>query len=579
MRSCFGILLTLVQLSLFGQDGQNLLIIDAKIIDGKSQEPLPYATVYNISKGIGIVSNANGSFRLRKNAINDTIIISYIGYEKQTIIVSRSIVNEVIRLNPKTELLQGVNVYADDPYLYKLMARAKKTQVKKKREAKTYYALKSIVNNEQVELVEAYYNGSYYGYDTQRLRIKQGRIGLIPFKNRYFVSSESSRVMYLHNMFQENEYFPQSPFELSRKKLEKHFNLFLISKYLTEDSLKILVVGFETKYNPAKFFSGQVWIDSVSAKIIKVNLRQDSTGVHPFLPFGHLRLNKVSLSITKNFHALNDEMFVNSVNFNYGLRYLTENDSVISMTTEAVIFVYDYNNLFMLPQFEFSSGRYEDYRKMNVAPYNNFFWNNINEFRMSDMADENDFYFKNSSSITNETGDFQNAFTKSNKSNLFENPYVLWNKKRIRFSTRFSSGIPTYNNSVSVERYRLKAQIYMDVNDYEDSVNVITKTFFDPYESYYHFKMTDEAAAFINMYFDLVEICRRELEREIKGLKDVNRIAFLYRHKLIELEGICTNFFEEVQRGTNPRGMMRWNRHIYDKIGITNLGIFDLHYD
>ena len=40
-----------------------------------------------------------------------------------------------------------------------------------------------MINNEQVELVECYYNGEFSGYDTKMLHLKNGRIALNEFNN------------------------------------------------------------------------------------------------------------------------------------------------------------------------------------------------------------------------------------------------------------------------------------------------------------------------------------------------------------------------------------------------------------
>ncbi len=63
--------------------GQNQVVLNGKVIDKKTQELLPYATIVHAKKSIGTVSNMNGSFTLSlyNVAATDSIIVSFVGYK------------------------------------------------------------------------------------------------------------------------------------------------------------------------------------------------------------------------------------------------------------------------------------------------------------------------------------------------------------------------------------------------------------------------------------------------------------------------------------------------------------------
>jgi hypothetical protein len=65
------------------------------IIDGESDEPLPYATVGLKNEGKGTVSNSNGEFGLKiaPANLNDTLVLSYLGYYGRQIPVAQALGN------------------------------------------------------------------------------------------------------------------------------------------------------------------------------------------------------------------------------------------------------------------------------------------------------------------------------------------------------------------------------------------------------------------------------------------------------------------------------------------------------
>ncbi|WP_373783070.1 carboxypeptidase-like regulatory domain-containing protein, partial [Bacteroides heparinolyticus] len=85
---------------------QQTLSIDAKIIDGETKQPLPYASIY-ITDSHGTISNQEGEFAI-KALPTDRLRISYIGYETQTIKASE--ISDVILLKPQAIRLNEVVV-------------------------------------------------------------------------------------------------------------------------------------------------------------------------------------------------------------------------------------------------------------------------------------------------------------------------------------------------------------------------------------------------------------------------------------------------------------------------------------
>jgi hypothetical protein len=69
--------------------------ITGKIIDNESSDPLPFATIALKNKGKGTVSNNNGDFgmKITPDLLNDTLSVSYLGYQGREIPVRKAFGN------------------------------------------------------------------------------------------------------------------------------------------------------------------------------------------------------------------------------------------------------------------------------------------------------------------------------------------------------------------------------------------------------------------------------------------------------------------------------------------------------
>lgn len=69
--------------------------ITGKIIDNETNEPLPFATIALKNKGKGTVSNNNGDFgmKITPDLLNDTLSVSYLGYQGREIPVRKAFDN------------------------------------------------------------------------------------------------------------------------------------------------------------------------------------------------------------------------------------------------------------------------------------------------------------------------------------------------------------------------------------------------------------------------------------------------------------------------------------------------------
>ena len=96
---------------------EKFYFLSGKLIDRKKEYPLPYATISVWNKPIGTISNDDGEFllKLHPKYIEDTLIISSMGYAPQFIPASHLLDEDIIFLNPVSIRIREVKVTAITP--------------------------------------------------------------------------------------------------------------------------------------------------------------------------------------------------------------------------------------------------------------------------------------------------------------------------------------------------------------------------------------------------------------------------------------------------------------------------------
>ena len=93
----------------FAQDQElrdsDSLVLTGVVWDAESFQPVPYANVY--TSKLGTFTDLNGEFRIRIT-VNDTLTISHISYQSQTVVISGNIENQFFWLKPLMNTLQNV---------------------------------------------------------------------------------------------------------------------------------------------------------------------------------------------------------------------------------------------------------------------------------------------------------------------------------------------------------------------------------------------------------------------------------------------------------------------------------------
>ena len=560
------------------QNPTKFFSIEAKISDISTNEVLPYATVFNKQQSNGTASNSEGYFVLPDNRIGDTVLISYLGYEDRILVLSEDL-PDTIQLNPYSTLLNEVVITAKSDYLYKLISQLKKKKKTKTKSSKTYFFLESKIFNETVEIIESYYNGEYANLGLNDLYIKKGRIGLKPHKNRYFRSTESSRLFSMHRAFESNKLFPENPLSLGDKALRRSYVLDLKNRY-EENESEVFVIEFTPKDNQAQLFNGTIWIDKTNGHLLKLVLRIKNSQIHPFVPIGFNTIEEVDMEITKSYEKINGEPFISSLDFNYDVQYTDTLGNEFIAHTIAFIKAFDFNKTFQLPYFDYTRHYHEDYRNITATPCDTFFWKHSNEFRFFARQGEIDQFI---SKHQLNKGILHPESKRDSALYQLQFPYISWESKRFKMRQASFEIIEKSKRSkpFEIDRYSLGTKIYLDINQINDSLTYQLYSILDPVESYYHFLISNQDLAFMNMYFDLTEIQKRRLDKKLKVDRNpsIESVKREYDQHIQELEEMQRQFIGETSRGKNMQKMIKWNQYIHENLGVDNLDYFKLEVE
>jgi len=547
--------------------------VDIQVVSKRTQEAIAYAHIMNKSLKKGTISDINGKAMLNYQNLADTVLLSYVGYKRYETTIEQLTKESTIRLEQHTEALDEVVVLSDDGLLYDLVKACRRNASTDRLNSKVYFELASYANNHQIEQLENYYNGHLIGADLQSLNLYMGRVGINAINNITFFSPETSETFYRHKTFKGNTLFPESPLSLSHQKLRKSYALSLSRSYVNEEGQSIYVIEFEPN-DKIYGFTGKVFINADQSTVLKINLKAKQSKVHPFVPMfkGDSLLN-VDLELNKTFQVIDNQSVLQSIDFMYDVHYLNRQQVDYVINTRAIMYAYDFKELFPAPMFEYPKNDLDDYRKISLTPFNDAFWSQHEEFRVHERGQEIDQFIQHAEWANDAL--FAPLEMMNLRSDVDVNPYRRWGRDRVEIVQPTKNRSENLSNpALKSELYNLSVKLYVDVTAVDDQLTFRSYTIFDPYESFYDLPVDSTTNAMINIYFDLYELQRRELEKELATCTTYKEAKDLYNKHLAKADATANEFLGQVDLGTNEKYMTYWNGHVLRNLGIDNLLFF-----
>ena len=549
-----------------------------KVLDADTKEPLAFCHVVILQQNTGLISNEQGVFQIAEQHVEDSLVFSYIGYQSITIPVSLLREKPEVLLQAESVLLDELVVYADDQYLFDAIHECrKKIRSQRERTTKAYFQVNTHSMAEPLELIQCYYNAELAGGRINALDLKNGRVGLLGYDNWYFVSLETSRAITFLDLLNPSQHYPGNPLTITKKQMRKRYELIRLPSFSGKGTLHI---AFKPKKEEQEWFAGEIWIDQESHDILRIELNADNASVHPFsLLRPYDILEEVDFRIAQTYRQEAGESTLQHVDFNYSFQFNSYADSIPqnrSIATRGVLYAYDLDKPFLLPHYRYDE-RFDDYRKISLLPYNPWFWSDPPKVAIT-TADQADLTLFNQKGVL--LNFRNNRFGR--KKEFFEVNHLPWSAEdRIIIKNNLKE--PGKNRSggrisgFASDKYHLDVQIFFDVNVIRDTIFCLSETIFDTFNTYYDLPEEDHSNCFINIYFDLCEIARREMQEEAgKTRQSVAALESLYEATLQNLEKDLNLYQKEVQLGTDREKLKKWNDLVKAELGIDNMALFNL---
>ncbi len=538
------------------------------VYDKSNSKPLAYCNVLVKGTSRGCITNEDGKFELLVDVNNDILKISYLSYKTIIIPASSLLSNSKVYMYSDVFHLKEVTIKSNNDYLYELVDNCrKKNSITPSIKSKAYFSIETETQKSPVEVIECYYNAEIENNSVKEITIKNGRIGLASLNNSYFLNLSTSYMLKSYDIFNISSLnLYSNPLQLNKKLLKKLYNLNLVSISGTDKNIYQII--FTPKKSKSELFKGEIWFEKNTFNIIKFILTEKNLSKYPLSPINPNHKND-SICLTLSYSFINDNSInrLDFINFNYSLIYNNEVSSKI-YNSNGVLYFYDKDNLFYPPKF-IENNSFNDYDKILAMPYNEVFWKNNDIIIMSDKKKEYIKFFSKNGMLLN-----YNDFNSKDKE-LLDIKNQKWSALNKLNLNQF---IKKINNSENIllynKAYNFSGYIFLDVNQFGDSLSYNTSTIIDIQKSYYSSQANNFTKDFINNYFDLIEIQRLKMVNEFnKSKKTTQEIESIYNINNIELNNIHNKYLKDVDRGFNEKEILKWNKHISDNLKMYNFQI------
>ncbi len=586
MKPVYILLLILFPTLFFGQSP-----IKSTVVDSKTKQSIAYCNIFNKSTQNGVISNADGDFSIKIRSLNDTISISFLGYETRDIPAKRILAWNSISLKQKQYELQEVEIHSSNDYLYDILTDCRNILRKSNQEqiSKAFFILNTSSQDQPLELLECYYNAHQKAGKLDHLYLKNGRFALLPLNYRVFLNFSTSQVFNKINFVEKNEFLPNIILQYRKRGMKKKFQI-----KLDYSDTEVFKISFIPKENKDNIFSGEIWIDKKSYFIKKVSLYAENLTKHPFLGRGNDSLTNISIKTEYTFTKNDTVIQIDHIVFNMQMNYYSLRGSVgplpnlkRSIKISSTLYFYDFDKPFILPYFKYDN-HYMDYRKISIIPYNKTFWENRKLLLTKEQKKQIKIMTHKGVFINYDQGNFGKTFMLKplNKTFLYKNGFweylshIFWSSNdRIIFNEdiiKNQKPEPYYNNRMPRDMYHFEVQIFLDINLIDSIFDCRSYTLFDLTKTFYRLEDNNYSNVFINIYFDICEIERQQMEKELLiNHESLSQIDSIYNKTISNIEEITSKYLKEVQHGNNVIMLMKWNDYVANELGINNLLLFN----
>ncbi|MCZ4410223.1 carboxypeptidase-like regulatory domain-containing protein [Cryomorphaceae bacterium 1068] len=559
--------------------GQETLI-EGRVIDGQSGDPLPFSTIAIIGTAAGSISNQDGQFRIEVGG-RDTLEVRCTGFSSKCFALAdiESSYFE-IRLFPAISQLAEFTVIEADERALKYIDQAKKQLLKSGyTRSKAFLELFTEKDSLPTELLEVYYNADLRDAGIEGLEYKSGRVAVAPVNNSFFMSLSMSQVIQSHNPLN-SAGFPESPFSLKRNEMNKLYDFKLIEFKSGEKT-----VYFDAKpANSESFFSGFFSIDE-KMNVTEIEFSIQNPNRTPFIPlFETDSLRPLTLDIKWLYSQQETGVAPYLIDFNYS--YVSAIPIGEGYTgpwlerriqSDGLIYFYDFNTPFFSPEFSYGTVL-NDYQKLLNTPFHEALWEVGRPFVESERFKRNQEFIAENGTLKNYRK--QDEYRKfGGLQSVVDHSNVFWSdtaRLRLNLIYHDPTAISGRTSTPRRQRFNLDVELYFDIIQVDSMISHFSQCIFDVYDSYYALESDSLTDLFLNLHFDLCEVERRKMEGSIASIDDISpkELLNLYELSSKRFNRATERYFRDTDSGSSLRALEKYNEELMPVTGVNNVELF-----
>jgi len=296
-------------------NAQEFYSVSGKVLDASSKRQLSYASIQLISTNISNVTNSEGNFILKVpvNLKSDTLLVSYLGYKTQKIVLKPGIDQRInIMLNPSEIDLKPITIRPQDPYELVMMAinRIDRNYHVDHMQVTAFYREMIKKGGTYVSINEAVLDINKSAYGSFRM----DQIGIYKARGNY----DSNRIDTLMVKFQGGPHsaleidVASDPFLGVEPIVIKEYYDFKMVAPVTIDNKYFYVIEFDQKpYLTDILFRGRLYIESESMAFARIEFNmnvEDNPRANSFFirkKPSNLKMDVVSAAYLVNYKEIN----------------------------------------------------------------------------------------------------------------------------------------------------------------------------------------------------------------------------------------------------------------------------------
>ncbi|NOR28075.1 MAG: hypothetical protein GQ540_06060 [Lutibacter sp.] len=569
-------------------------IIEGFIYDKETKTSLPYATIKIISNhNYYTITNEDGKFEIYDRFALDSLEVRFIGFKTKKVAVSYFKEHSKLYLAANTFRLNQVLVVAkkDKNYTYNLLNSLIQKYRNKQliTKSKAFLTLTSSARGVPIETIEGFYNSEQNASKgIMGLELKSGRFGqnaTFPF-----YSLNNTDILKDFQLFKKNkQILPLYPGNLTLGAIKAKYKV-TINACISCD-FEDISISFVPKRANGRLLSGTIIFNKKSLTIKKISLRGEDIvagGLSSIIEDDTVTPKSIQLNINFNPH---DYDKIQSIDFEFTMNYRSKDNFEI-ITSNSLLYFYDYDNPFKVPYFTNNINFNNDYDKIRALQASEEFWNLNYQFPKSYKEKMSLDFFKKYGYLINYNTSIPSDYLQYIRPSIIawqENNSLKW--PDIKFNLLKEEG-----KTIDRKAYKQGATKAVDKEAFSISeikqkpnkseideqlnfsflldvyINKLgeqqfsTKTLFDRNSSFCSNNRINHKLMYINLIFNVYEIYNQELKAELSKSSSFEEAKTLCEQKFNEATLKVKKLTVDTNKGTNFQNLVRWSEKIKQKL-------------